>query len=132
MTENVEVELPYKTAKPAQMATCGSSNSNPAAASYSLAMGSLGMDKSTLKVHLPDGSFNVVRFGDATDIKVRICKKRPKIRTFLTNEMSFSRFAIWVALCLQSSRRESGEIATLTLRRQNESETWPKLLSNPK
>ena len=30
----------------------------------------LGMDKSTLKVHLPDGSFNVVRFGDATDIKV--------------------------------------------------------------
>jgi focal adhesion kinase 1 len=27
------------------------------------------MDKSTLKVHLPDGSFNVVRFGDATDIK---------------------------------------------------------------
>jgi hypothetical protein len=27
------------------------------------------LDKSTLKVHLPNGSFNVVRFGDAADIK---------------------------------------------------------------
>ena len=27
-------------------------------------------DKSTLKVHLPNGGFNVVKFGDATDIKV--------------------------------------------------------------
>ena len=25
----------------------------------------------TLKVHLPNGGFNVVKFGDATDIKVR-------------------------------------------------------------
>ena len=29
-------------------------------------------DKSTLKVHLPNGGFNIVKFGDATDIKVRI------------------------------------------------------------
>jgi hypothetical protein len=28
-------------------------------------------DKSTLKVHLPNGGFNVVKFGDATDMKVR-------------------------------------------------------------
>ena len=28
-------------------------------------------DKSTLKVHLPNGGFNVVKYGDATDIKVR-------------------------------------------------------------
>lgn len=27
-------------------------------------------DKSTLKVYLPNGGFNVVKFGDATDIKV--------------------------------------------------------------
>ena len=27
------------------------------------------LDKSTLKVHLPNGTFNVVRFGDAADIK---------------------------------------------------------------
>ena len=27
-------------------------------------------DKSTLKVHLPSGGFNVVKFGDATDVKV--------------------------------------------------------------
>ena len=26
-------------------------------------------DKSTLKVYLPNGGFNVVKFGDATDIK---------------------------------------------------------------
>ena len=29
------------------------------------------MDKSTLRVHLANGGFNVVKFGDATDIKVR-------------------------------------------------------------
>jgi hypothetical protein len=29
-------------------------------------------DKSTLKVYLPNGGFNVVKFGDATDIKVII------------------------------------------------------------
>jgi hypothetical protein len=29
-------------------------------------------DKSTLKVHLPNGGFNIVKFGDATDIKVRL------------------------------------------------------------
>ena len=29
-------------------------------------------DKSTLKVHLPNGGFNVVKYGDATDIKVRL------------------------------------------------------------
>ena len=28
------------------------------------------MDKSTLRVHLANGGFNVVKFGDATDIKV--------------------------------------------------------------
>ena len=27
------------------------------------------LDKSTLKVHLPNGTFNVIRFGDAADIK---------------------------------------------------------------
>ena len=27
-------------------------------------------DKSTLKVYLPNGGFNIVKFGDATDIKV--------------------------------------------------------------
>ena len=31
----------------------------------------LHQDKSTLKVYLPNGGFNVVKFGDATDIKVR-------------------------------------------------------------
>ena len=69
------VELPYKTAK--SKTTMGTPGSPGAAASgpYSLATGSLGMDKSTLKVHLPDGSFNVVRFGDATDIKVS-CKHK--------------------------------------------------------
>ena len=30
------------------------------------------MDKSILKVHLPNGGFNVVKCGDATDIRVRI------------------------------------------------------------
>ena len=84
MSENSNpdaVELPYKTAKsspkhlPAMMNQSGMSpvlSGNPVAlGSYSLATGSLGMDKSTLKVHLPDGSFNVVRFGDATDIYLR-------------------------------------------------------------
>lgn len=28
------------------------------------------MDKSILKVHLPNGGFNVVKCGDATDIRV--------------------------------------------------------------
>ena len=89
MSENSNpdaVELPYKTAKsspkhlPAMMNQSGMSpvlSGNPVAlGSYSLATGSLGMDKSTLKVHLPDGSFNVVRFGDATDIKVSITAKQ--------------------------------------------------------
>ena len=30
------------------------------------------MDKSTLRVHLANGGVNVVKFGDATDIKVRL------------------------------------------------------------
>lgn len=30
----------------------------------------LGWDKGTLKVHLPNGGFNVVKFGDAIDVKV--------------------------------------------------------------
>ena len=61
------VELPYKTANPTAAASAEASNG----LSYTLASNSnLSMDKSTLKVHLPDGSFNVVRFGDATDIKV--------------------------------------------------------------
>jgi hypothetical protein len=29
------------------------------------------LDKATLKVHLPNGGFNVVKFGDAIDVKVR-------------------------------------------------------------
>ena len=29
------------------------------------------MDKSTLRVHLANGGFNLVKFGDATDIKVK-------------------------------------------------------------
>ena len=29
------------------------------------------MDKSILKVYLPNGGFNVVKCGDATDVKVR-------------------------------------------------------------
>ena len=70
-----ELELPYKTARdqgsnPGH--SNGSSSINPVdngSIAFSTAS-NLGMDKSTLKVHLPDGSFNVVRFGDATDIKV--------------------------------------------------------------
>lgn len=90
------VELPYKTAK--SKTTMGTPGSPGAAASgpYSLATGSLGMDKSTLKVHLPDGSFNVVRFGDATDIKVS-CKHKyfqPKKSLFNLHQMSFSRRAV--------------------------------------
>ena len=81
-----DVELPYKTAatgrKPDNIlcdrngGVIGSrvEGSNPAASNNGVSLSSpsniLGMDKSTLKVHLPDGSFNVVRFGDATDIKV--------------------------------------------------------------
>ena len=29
------------------------------------------MDRSILKVHLPNGGFNMVKYGDATDVKVR-------------------------------------------------------------
>ena len=83
-----DVELPYKTAatgrKPDNIlcdrngGVIGSrvGGSNPAASNNGVSLSSpsniLGMDKSTLKVHLPDGSFNVVRFGDATDIKVSL------------------------------------------------------------
>ena len=35
------------------------------------------MDKSTLRVHLTNGSFNLVKFGDATDIKVRSFSRTP-------------------------------------------------------
>lgn len=28
------------------------------------------MDRSILKVHLPNGGFNMVKYGDATDVKV--------------------------------------------------------------
>ena len=38
---------------------------------------SLLVDKSTLKVNLPNGGFNLVKFGDATDIKVRLTRARP-------------------------------------------------------
>lgn len=31
------------------------------------------MDRSILKVHLPNGGFNMVKYGDATDVKVRNC-----------------------------------------------------------
>ena len=69
MTDFNLVELPYKTANPTAAASASVEASN--GLSYTLASNSnLSMDKSTLKVHLPDGSFNVVRFGDATDIKV--------------------------------------------------------------
>ena len=68
-------ELPYKTAgvPPPSMQQPLTSSSSLTTSGGALMMASnnnLGMDKSTLKVHLPDGSFNVVRFGDATDIKV--------------------------------------------------------------
>jgi len=33
------------------------------------------LDKATLKVHLPNGGFNVVKFGDAIDVKVRSVTK---------------------------------------------------------
>jgi hypothetical protein len=33
------------------------------------------LDKATLKVHLPNGGFNVVKFGDAIDVKVRSFKE---------------------------------------------------------
>ena len=55
---NMSEELPYKSASQQPLTALTMPGSQ------------LGMDKSTLKVHLPDGSFNVVRFGDATDIKV--------------------------------------------------------------
>ena len=35
----------------------------------------LDKDKATLKVHLPNGGFNVVKFGDAIDVKVRSLKE---------------------------------------------------------
>ena len=81
MSENQNpdaVELPYKTAKnsPKHLQIQSGHPATMALGSYSLATGSLGMDKSTLKVHLPDGSFNVVRFGDATDIKVSLIAKK--------------------------------------------------------
>ena len=109
MSENQNpdaVELPYKTAKnsPRHLQIQSGHPATMALGSYSLATGSLGMDKSTLKVHLPDGSFNVVRFGDATDIKVSMIAKKTnilgrkkrltEILGFLhassSNEMSFS------------------------------------------
>ena len=61
----------------------------------------LGMDKSTLKVHLPDGSFNVVRFGDATDIKV--CSLYSGVLKIFFN------FSLWLFLllniCVQRGER---------------------------
>nr|CAD7269397.1 unnamed protein product [Timema shepardi] len=30
------------------------------------------LDKATLKVHLPNGGFNIVKFGDAIDVKVSV------------------------------------------------------------
>lgn len=33
------------------------------------------VDRSILKVHLPNGGFNMVKYGDATDIKVRLMQK---------------------------------------------------------
>ena len=78
-----DVELPYKTGAVSTSATRPTENINNLAinAAGNVVIGSnnsigvglsrdLDMEKSTLKVHLPDGSFNVVRFGDATDIKV--------------------------------------------------------------
>jgi hypothetical protein len=32
------------------------------------------MDRSILKVHLPNGGFNMVKYGDATDVKVSQAK----------------------------------------------------------
>ena len=89
-----DVELPYKTAATGRQTDnalsnggimgCGVGGSNPENTINGVALSSssnLGMDKSTLKVHLTDGSFNVVRFGDATDIKVslsKMCSKTPQ------------------------------------------------------
>jgi hypothetical protein len=70
-----DVELPYKTAREQQRkGPSAAAASGPDVAAFApLSSGSnLGMDKSTLKVHLSNGSFNVVRFGDATDIKVSV------------------------------------------------------------
>ena len=41
----------------------------PAAVSSVMTPTSAAADKSTLKVYLPNGGFNVVKFGDATDIR---------------------------------------------------------------
>lgn len=58
--------------QPPIMSMQGSQASLGAAASIdSLQETKLGLNtQSTLKVHLLNGSFNVVKFGDATDIKV--------------------------------------------------------------
>ena len=58
--------------------------------------GGVDRDKSTLKVHLPNGGFNVVKFGDATDIKVNnnngISKKKDNNNT--VNEQNNSNINI--------------------------------------
>ena len=78
---DLDVELPYKTAPTSATRPIENINNLAVNAAGNVVIGSnnaigvglsrdLDMEKSTLKVHLPDGSFNVVRFGDATDIKV--------------------------------------------------------------
>ena len=45
-------------------------NSAGGGASSGNASPARGGDKATLKVHLPNGGFNLVKFGDAIDVKV--------------------------------------------------------------
>ena len=92
---NAEVELPYKTARDRLGDTGNSPGSetgnSPGSTNQTLPVSSptLGMDKSTLKVHLPNGSFNVVRFGDATDIKVSLTSKLISRVPYLKPESEF-------------------------------------------
>ena len=41
------------------------------------------MERSILKVHLPNGGFNMVKYGDATDVKVRLCNFYFKVWFYL-------------------------------------------------
>jgi hypothetical protein len=43
----------------------------PSSPSLSARVASPDRDRNTLKVHLPNGGFNVVKFDDAIDVKVR-------------------------------------------------------------
>ena len=47
------------------------------------------MDRSILKVHLPNGGFNMVKYGDATDVKVSQAK------VLLSNQRFFC--VVWIS-----------------------------------